>query len=67
MGEFLKDLLFAAIPAVGNFGGGALAELFDASRRTLSFALHGAAGVVLAMVFLVVGFALFAVLTAYFE
>lgn len=50
MTEILKVLLFAAMPALGNFAGGALVEFVDVSRRTLSLALHAAAGVVLALV-----------------
>lgn len=46
----MKALLFALAPALGNFGGGLAAELFDVSRRGLSLALHAAAGVVLAVV-----------------
>lgn len=50
MTDYLKILLLAALPALGNFAGGVLAEVFQVSQRTLSFALHGAAGVVLAVV-----------------
>lgn len=50
MEDYLKALLFALAPALGNFGGGLLAEMFDVSQRVLSFALHAAAGVVLAVV-----------------
>ena len=38
------------LPAVGNYAGGALAELVPVSRRTLSLSLHAAAGIVLAVV-----------------
>jgi zinc transporter, ZIP family len=48
--EYLMALAFAAMPAFGNFVGGVLAEMFDASARTLSRALHAAAGIVLAVV-----------------
>lgn len=40
----------AALPAVGNFAGGVLAEVFHVSERVLSLALHLAAGIVLAVV-----------------
>lgn len=50
MDDYLKALLFALAPALGNFGGGLVAEWFDVSRRVLGFALHAAAGVVLAVV-----------------
>jgi ZIP family zinc transporter len=47
---FLAALGFALIPAAGNFAGGLLAEAFPVSRRVLSYALHAAAGIVLAVV-----------------
>jgi ZIP family zinc transporter len=50
MREYLIVLLLAAMPALGNFAGGALAELFPVSRLTLNLALHAAAGVVIAVV-----------------
>lgn len=50
MEDYLKALLFALAPALGNFGGGLLAEAFNVSQRALSFALHAAAGVVIAVV-----------------
>ena len=50
MSEFLVVLGFAALPAAGNFFGGVLAEVFRVSERTLSLALHLAAGIVLAVV-----------------
>ena len=40
----------AALPALANFLGGALAEVFRVSGRALSLALHVAAGIVLAVV-----------------
>lgn len=49
-GDFLIVLGLAALPAAGNFFGGMLAELFNVSGRTLSLALHLAAGIVLAVV-----------------
>jgi ZIP family zinc transporter len=48
--EFWTVLLLAAIPAVCNFAGGLVAELRPVSARTLSFALHTAAGIVIAVV-----------------
>jgi zinc transporter, ZIP family len=48
--EFLTVLAFAALPALGNFAGGILAEFIVASGRTLSLALHAATGVVVAVV-----------------
>ncbi|NKE69989.1 ZIP family zinc transporter [Nitrospiraceae bacterium HYJII51-Mn-bac16s-1-B09] len=50
MNDYLITLALAALPALGNFLGGLLAEFFRTSQRTLSIALHGAAGVVLAVV-----------------
>ena len=50
MNEYLIVLLLAALPALGNFAGGALAELLPVSRLTLNLALHAAAGVVVAVV-----------------
>jgi len=43
-------LALAALPALGNFMGGVTAELVRVSERTLSLALHLAAGIVLAVV-----------------
>lgn len=40
----------AMLPALGNFGGGLLAEVLPISEKRLSLALHAAAGVVLAVV-----------------
>ncbi|WP_447978016.1 hypothetical protein [Candidatus Nitrospira bockiana] len=50
MSEFLRVLALAALPALGNFAGGLLAERYAISERALSLALHGAAGVVMAVV-----------------
>ena len=47
---FFTVLLFAAMPAAGNFLGGILAEIFSVSSKTLSLALHFAAGIILAVV-----------------
>lgn len=50
MNDFLQVLMYAAMPAIGNFLGGILAELFNVSERTLSLALHLAAGIILAVI-----------------
>lgn len=50
MAELLVVLGLAAIPAAANLAGGLLAEVRPVSDRTLSLALHGAAGIVLAVV-----------------
>lgn len=50
MEEYLTVLAFAALPALGNFAGGVLAEVTRPSRRLLSLALHAAAGIVLSVV-----------------
>lgn len=50
MSQLLLVLGLAALPALGNFIGGVLAELVRVSVRTLSLSLHLAAGIVLAVV-----------------
>lgn len=50
MGDYLYVLLLALMPAAGNFSGGVLAEFVTTSRRSLNIALHGAAGIVIAVV-----------------
>lgn len=50
MSDFLIVVGLAALPAVANFSGGLLAEMFRVSGRALSLALHLAAGIVLAVV-----------------
>lgn len=50
MSDYLTALALAALPALANFGGGALAEAFRVSSKALSLALHLAAGIVLAVV-----------------
>ena len=50
MSGWLNALLLAMMPALGNFAGGVLAEFVPVSRRTLSFALHTAAGIIFAVV-----------------
>ena len=43
-------LALASLPALGNFAGGAVAEVVVVSPRTLSLALHVALGILLAVV-----------------
>lgn len=50
MNLFVAALLLAALPAAANFLGGLAAEAVPISQRTLSWALHAAAGVVLGVV-----------------
>lgn len=50
MSEYLSVLGLAALPFLGNFGGGLIAEMVRVSDRALSLALHAAAGIVLAVV-----------------
>lgn len=50
MSDILRVLLLALFPAIGNFAGGLLAELIRTSRRTLSIALHLAAGIVFGVI-----------------
>lgn len=50
MSEYLNVLMLTALPALGNFLDGALAELTQLSGKSLSLALHVAAGIVLAVV-----------------
>lgn len=50
MSAFGVVLALAALPALANLAGGALAELVRVSARGLSLALHLAAGIVLAVV-----------------
>ena len=49
MFQFIIVLLFASIPAFGQ-GGGIAAELFKISQRTLGIALHGATGIIFAII-----------------
>lgn len=49
MSGYAAALLLALMPAGGNLAGGLLAESVRVSQRALSFALHGAAGIVLAV------------------
>jgi ZIP family zinc transporter len=48
--DFLTVMALAALPALANVAGGALAEAFHVSARRLSLSLHLAAGIVLAVV-----------------
>jgi ZIP family zinc transporter len=50
MNDYLIVLALTALPAFSNFAGGFLAEKIDVSQRSLSLALHAAAGIVLAVV-----------------
>ena len=50
MSDDLLVLRIAMMPAAGNFLGGLVAEMFRVSARTLSRALHAAAGIVIAVV-----------------
>lgn len=49
-GEVLTVLGLALLPAVGNFGGGLLAEWLQPSQTTLNRTLHAAAGIILAVI-----------------
>lgn len=48
--EILAVLGLAFLPALGNFGGGLLAEWLGPSRDIVNHALHAATGVILAIV-----------------
>ena len=50
MNAFVTAVLLAALPAGANFLGGLAAEAVPISQRSLSWALHAAAGVVLGVV-----------------
>lgn len=50
MGSYWMVLGLALLPALGNFGGGLLAEFFQANKYMVSKALHAAAGIVIAVV-----------------
>lgn len=50
MRDYLLALAFAALPALGNFAGGLVAEVLDVSDRVLSVALHAALGILLAVI-----------------
>src|SRR3546814_14385507 len=48
--DIVRVLLLALFPAAGNFAGGMLAEAIRTSRRSLSIALHLAAGIVFGVI-----------------
>lgn len=50
MEGYIKALALAALPALGNFFGGVLAEIFTVSKKQLSIALHASAGIIIAIV-----------------
>lgn len=50
MSDYLQVLALALLPAAGNFAGGLLSEMVPVSPRTLSLALHAAAGIVIAII-----------------
>lgn len=50
MEGYLKALMLASLPALGNFLGGVLAEFFPVSKKLLSISLHAAAGIIIAIV-----------------
>lgn len=51
MGDGVLTVLgLALLPALGNFAGGVAAELWRPSKRFLNWALHAAAGIILAVV-----------------
>lgn len=50
MDEFITALLLSLLPAAGYLIGGILSELFESTQMVLNLSLHGAVGVVLAVV-----------------
>lgn len=50
MSSFWYVLLLSLLPGAGNFAGGLLAEFWRPSMRLLNWALHAAAGIVIAIV-----------------
>lgn len=50
MESYWQVLVLALLPALGNFGGGLLAEFLPSSKHGLNRALHAAAGIVIAIV-----------------
>ena len=50
MSLFLRVLLFASLPAIGNFLGGLISEWLHPSKTFVNRALHAAAGIILAVV-----------------
>lgn len=53
-GEILTMLGLASIPALGNISGGLVAEWLPPSEKTLNRGLHAAAGIILAVIAVVV-------------
>ena len=50
MSDYLGVLALAVLPAAANFAGGLLSEVTHVSARTVSLALHAAAGIVIAII-----------------
>lgn len=50
MSDFLSVLIFASLPAAGNFMGGLLSEWLNPSKYFVNLALHASAGIILAVV-----------------
>lgn len=50
MDGYISALLFSTLPFIGNLFGGLVAEFTKVSKRTLSMALHAAAGILIAVV-----------------
>jgi len=48
--QLIRVIGLALLPALGNFGGGVLAEWLRPSKRTLNHALHAAAGIIIAVI-----------------
>lgn len=48
--ELWQVIVLALLPFAGNFGGGMLAEAIKTTERRVSIALHGAAGIVFAVI-----------------
>jgi len=50
MNGYFLALLLSLMPAIGSFIGGVLADYFRISESSMSYVLHGAAGIILAVV-----------------
>lgn len=50
MPEVIQVMALALLPALGNFAGGVLAEIFRTTRQRLSLALHAATGIILGVI-----------------
>lgn len=50
MKDYLRVLALALLPAAANFAGGLISEVTNLSPRTVSLALHAAAGIVIAVI-----------------